>query len=276
MNRLSAHRIFYANLITGSASNSGSELQRAFAETPRENFVGPGPWQIVSSGGYIKTPSDDPALLYQDILVALTPGGPINNGQPSLHAVCLSALKIREGERILHIGAGTGYYSAILSRLTGPAGSIQAYELEPELAKKAERNLTSYRNVTVVARSGSQGPLAASDVIYVNAGATEPLDLWLDALLPGGRLLFPLTPAEGFGGMLLVTKHSFEKWSAYFLMRVIFISCVGARDEETAGKLTAAFKSNDLNAVKSLRRNGHPDETCWVSGRGWWLSTSEA
>jgi protein-L-isoaspartate(D-aspartate) O-methyltransferase len=52
----------------------------------------------------------------------------------------------------------------------------------------------------------------------------------------------------------------------------MFIPCVGARDDETAQKLVAAFKRGDLQRVKSLRLNSQPDDTCWSAGNGWWLS----
>ena len=67
--------------------------------------------------------------------------------------------------------------------------------------------LAEFPYVTVHGRSGTEGPLPECDVLYVNAGATGPLDVWLDALRPKGRLLFPMTPGEGAGAMLLITKQ---------------------------------------------------------------------
>src|SRR5436305_3992633 len=89
--RLEAHRAFFASLITAQAGVPDGRLQEAFATTPRERFLGPGPWKIFAGGGYITTPTDDPAFLYQDVTVALSETGKINNGQPVLHAVGLSA-----------------------------------------------------------------------------------------------------------------------------------------------------------------------------------------
>jgi len=268
-------RNFYASLITANSGAPDTDrLRRAFASTPRENFLGKGPWKVFTSAGYIETPSEDPAFLYQDILFVLQQKGSINNGQPSLHAACLAALNIQEGEEIVHIGAGTGYYTAILSKLTGPGGPVHAYEIEPALAERATRNLSDLPNVTVYSRSGSEGELPPCDVIYVNAGATAPLAGWLDALRPGGRLLFPLTGTQGGGCMLLVARtSSSDIFKAEFLRRVMFIGCAGARDEETAERLSEVFKlRDDLETVRSLRRNAPPDETCWFSGADWWLS----
>lgn len=283
MERLEAHRSFFANLVTASAGipSNNSRLTAAFASTPRERFVGPGPWKIFTAVGYIETPSDDPAFLYQDVVVALAPERAINNGQPVLHALCIAALNPKEGESVVHVGAGTGYYTAILAMLTGPTGSVVAYEIEQDLAQHATRNLADWPNVTVSDRSGAQGPLPACDAIYVNAGATSPLDIWLDALRPSGRLLFPLTPADGpggrpgAGGMLLVTRSSAGLFGARFLCPAMFVPCMGARDDATAFKLSEAFKRGDFRNVRSLHHNTSPDETCWCSGDGWWLSTAQ-
>jgi protein-L-isoaspartate(D-aspartate) O-methyltransferase len=282
MERLAAHRLFFANLITSSAGvpKENHRLIDAFASTPRENFVGPGPWIVFSGGRLVDTPSADPAFLYQDVVVSLSPERGINNGQPVLHALCLNALNISEGETVVHVGAGTGYYTEILAKLVGPTGSVIAYEIEPDLAQIAARNLQPHPNVTIRSASATVGILPECDEIYVNAGATDPLDLWLNALRPNGRLLFPLTPADshggapGIGAMLLLTRATTDSFHARFISSAIFIPCAGARDEDTAAKLSECFKRGDMRNVRSLHRNSQPDQTCWCSGKHWWLSTS--
>lgn len=277
MDRLEAHKLFYAQLVTANAGVPATEqnLIEAFASTPREKFVGAGPWQIFTRVGYIQTPSDDPALLYQDITVALKSEEQINNGQPTLHAVCLAVLGVKEGEVVVHIGAGTGYYSALLAKLTGPTGCVFACEIDQDLAERATKNLAEYSNITVHHRSGAEGEFPTCDIVYVSAGATAPLAVWLDSLRTGGRLLFPLTPAQGGGGMLLVTRTATSRFASQFVCGAMFIPCVGARDDETAQKLSDAFKRGDMGNVRSLRRDTSPDASCWCSGRGWWLSTSQ-
>jgi protein-L-isoaspartate(D-aspartate) O-methyltransferase len=270
------HRTFFAELITANAGVTARDgaLVAAFSATPRERFVGPGPWKVFTPVGYIQTPSDDPALIYQDITVALSAADSINNGQPTLHALALAALDVKAGETAIHVGAGTGYYTAVLARLVKSSGVVFAYELQDELARKAVDNLADLENIRVSHRSGSVGPLPDCDVIYVNAGATDPMEVWLDALRIGGRLLFPLTPKKGLGGMLLVTRTGTDRFDARFVSRAMFIPCIGARDDETAQMLSAAFERDDLWQVLSLRRNATYDASCWFSGRGWWLSKS--
>ena len=280
MATLEAHRTFYAEFITANVGMPKSRLTSAFIATPREHYLGPGPWKVFTAGGYIQTPSDDPAFLYQDILVALEEERRINNGQPMLHALCLAALNVTEGETVVHIGAGSGYYTAVLAALAGPKGKVFAYEIEPALAERATQCLADLPNVTVYPHSGAEGSLPNCNAIYVSAGSTAPLQGWLDALSPSGRLLFPLTPdgageLPGLGGMLLITRVTEEQFDARFISPVMIIPCVGGRDSETAKKLAEAFNHGDSGKVRSLRRKTSPDETCWCSGNGWWLSTSE-
>jgi protein-L-isoaspartate(D-aspartate) O-methyltransferase len=266
--------------MTAIAGVPHSRLTAAFASTSRERYLGPGPWKVFHGNGYTQTPTADPTLLYQDIVVALEEERGINNGQPSLHTSCLAALDVRKGEIVTHIGAGVGYYTAILAALTSVSGKVFAYEIGEKLAQRATSNLAHLAHVTVIPGSGTEGTIPDSNAIYVSAGATAPSDLWLDALRPSGRLLFPLTPngsgeKPGLGSMLLVTRVAEERFDARFVCPAMFIPCIGGRDEDTAKKLCEAFRSGQTNKVRSLRRKTPPDQTCWCSGNGWWLSTAE-
>jgi protein-L-isoaspartate(D-aspartate) O-methyltransferase len=149
-----AHRHFYAQFVVKSAGSSDERLIAAFSSVPRENYVGKGPWPVfVGPGCYLQTISDDPYLLYQDILIGLAPERGINNGEPSLHAQCLAAAAPAPGETVVHIGAGTGYYTAVLAHLVTPSGRVVAYEIEGDLADKARTNLSDSPAVAVVTGS---------------------------------------------------------------------------------------------------------------------------
>ena len=273
--RLRRHREFYARLITANAGLApGSEIEAALAATPREKFVGPPPWKVFTRSGYIDANDRDPAILYQDVVISLGVDGSLNNGQPTLHAYNISEMAIKPGEHIVHIGAGSGYYTAILAQLTGETGKIDAYEIHPELATRAQQNLAEFPQVTIHARSGAEAPLPEADVLYINAGASEPLAVWLDALKHNGRLLFPLAPGGGVGGMLLITRLQNGAFAARFLTAAQFVACVGAQNEADATKLAAAFTAGTWPKVKSLHRDNAPDESCWYAGHGWWLSTN--
>jgi len=273
---IGAFRNFYAQFIVRSSGSSDHRLIAAFSAVPREDYLGPGPWPVFVGSGYIETISNDPRLLYQDVLVGLATDRGINNGQPSLHARCMAAAAPAPGETVVHIGAGTGYYTAVLATLVNTTGRVYAYEIEADLAERAVHNLRGFHHVEVTATSGATAELPRCDVIYVNAGATHPPSAWLDALNVGGRLIFPLTPNEGFGVMLLVTRKAEDSFAASALMRVAFIPCIGARDEATSASLTTALEKQSLKSVRSLRRGTKPDHTAWCTGSDWWLSSLEA
>jgi protein-L-isoaspartate(D-aspartate) O-methyltransferase len=192
-----------------------------------------------------------------------------------LHARCLAAIDPQAGETVLHIGAGSGYYTAILAELVGPAGAVHAYEIERELAQRAQTSLAGRPNAQVHCASGSEASLPMADVIYVNAGVTRPEDRWIDALKVGGRLAVPITPKEGYGGMLMVTRLAADAFAARILCRVSFIEYRGGRGGAEAAALAKMFEPNSFRPVRSFHRFTRPDATAWFAGSDWWLSTAE-
>jgi protein-L-isoaspartate(D-aspartate) O-methyltransferase len=276
---LIAARDFYAKIVAVAGGPLRDRLEHAFATVRREDFLGPGPWLARSTynATYVQTPTDDPIHLYQNLLFALRDEKGINNGEPCLHGQLLGALSPQEGDRVLHIGCGTGYYTAILAQLVGPAGKVIGYEVDSQLARRAIDNLSPWRNVEVRCASGVADELPRCDAIYVNAGATRPAATWLDALNDDGRLVFPLsgTAASSAGVGLRATrrKHSFP---AIVIGYCLFIPCQGAFDEDEASRVTAAFRSGVLWTAQSLVRDGQPDEAAVLVGDGWWLSSRPA
>lgn len=274
MTDLATHRAFYADLVTAAAKGCDPRIVAAFREVPRERFLGPGPWRIFTvDGGYISTPNDDPVFVYQNTLVALDEARGINNGLPSLHAHSLNAVLPRAGETVIHVGGGSGYYSAILAHLVGKDGVVETFEVEPELAARCSRNLADWPNVQVRERSALLPPLRLADVIYVCAGLPFVPALWLDALRPGGRLILPLTPGTDWGAMLVVTRDD-RGYAAAFVAPAVFIPCVATAETDSADALAAALKRGGRETVRSLRRAPDlPDDSCWLAGEDWWLST---
>src|SRR5665213_3534099 len=102
----------YAKQVTHAAGSTDPRLEAALAELHREDFVPPGPWELMRfPEGYVRTPDNDPVYLYQDVPVALLPEKGLNNGQPSFLTRLIAVGLLRPGERVVHVGAGTGYYS---------------------------------------------------------------------------------------------------------------------------------------------------------------------
>ncbi|GLH81243.1 O-methyltransferase [Bradyrhizobium sp. SSBR45G] len=270
------YRSFYASLICASAKHDDARIEEAFRAVRREPFAGPGPWWMTIGGHpYVQTPDDDPAFLYQNLLLALDHERGINIGQPAAHALWLGACAIRPADTVVQIGVGSGYYTAILAHLVGPRGRVCGYEIDEAMAVRARENLKDLSHVELRMQSGVEAELPAADVIYVCAGAAKPSRSWLNSLRPGGRLLFPLAPQGVFGGMLLITRPGTgPAWPATFVSRAAFIGCVGLQDEEGGRRLSEAF-SGAWDAVRSLHLDGPPDDSCWFAGDDWWLSTQE-
>ena len=273
---LAKRRRAYAAEIARRAGVSDPRIESAFAAVAREDFAGRPPWRIGSGGFFGLASSDDPARLYEDVLVAIDAERGINNGQPSLHAQSLDALGVKDGETVLQIGAGAGYYTAILAELVGAKGRVIAYEIAPDIAARAAANLSPYPQVVVRARSGVED-LPQADATYVSAAASHSVRAWLDALKPSGRLVFPLQTAGSSGAMLAVTRpERGGAWPARMLTQVVFIPCEGAQDAEMGRKLDQAFRRGGQARVRSLRFGSEPSETDWVRGDGWALSSKPA
>ena len=270
---LVALRRAYARDVLALVGVSSPALEQAYATVPREAYVGPGPWTLYGHGGQIDTADADPAHLYANVLVSILPEKRINNGEPSGHAMWLAAADPKPGEHVVHIGVGTGYYTAILAELVGPKGQVTAIEYDAHLAKRAEHNLAAYRHVSIVHGDGITWPFAPADVIYVNAGVTRPADSWLDRLNDGGRLVLPLTASgdRPAGAVFCFTRHG-DDFRARYVSRTAFIPCEGLREESDGDALGAAFARGGAESVTRLVRGAPPpEEQCWLRGDGWSL-----
>ena len=263
----------YAAEITRHMGVAHGRVEEAFADVPREAHLTPPPWAIFAPGGLLMKETSDPADLYQDVLVVLDRERGINNGQPSLHAAWLAALDPTPGEVAVHIGAGTGYYTAILAALVAPDGRVHAYEIEADLAEIARRNLAALVSVTVHAVSGVAADLPAADIVYVNASASAPDPAWLKALTPGGRLVFPWQPPKARGGVALQVTRSGRGFRAAATMEVAFIACVGAVARAAEGRADIA----EVTRTRSLWLTDErpPDDTAILVYDQVWFSSEE-
>jgi protein-L-isoaspartate(D-aspartate) O-methyltransferase len=272
----------YAKQVMAAAGIADARVEAAFAAVRREHFLGPGPWPILrwrgASPDYVTTPSADPVYLYTNDVIGILPERHLNNGQPSLHAALIASAAPQPGEHIVHVGAGVGYYTAIMAELVRPSGTMTAIEFDPGLAKRAAANFSHEPNVRVVQGDGARVPFDPADVIYVNAGATHPAASWLDGLNEGGRLVLPLT-ATAFpngdirrGAVFRIERRGGE-FLARWLSGVAIFSCEGARDPESEMALSAAFTVERWREVTRLyRRDDLPAEQCWLRAPGWCLT----
>jgi len=266
-------QLLYAMRAARASGRHVPSIEAAFRAVRREDFLGPGPWLVGSSAQAIETPSSDPSLIYQNMLVALDRDRGLNNGEPFLHAQMLAEMGDVTGKNVVHIGCGSGYYTAILAELVGADGSVVGLEVHETLCARAQEALKTNQNTTILRRSGAEY-CPSADVIYANAGATRPLDLWLDALRDGGQLIFPLTGSGGWGVMMRIRKDA-ATWPAKVLCRVNFFDMVGARTESGAQAIDTAFRRTSRSPIKWLIRDRNPDSSAVLIGEGWWLSYAD-
>jgi protein-L-isoaspartate(D-aspartate) O-methyltransferase len=274
----------YAKQVLAAMQVSDERVEDAFADIRREDFLGPGPWPILRYEHYVPTPSADPLYLYANVLVGIKPDRKLNNGEPSFHARAIAAASPATGEHAVHIGAGVGYYSAIMAHLVGPIGRVTAIEFDGELAARAKQNLSPWHNIEIIHGDGTIAPFDDADVIYVNAGVTKPLDIWLDRLNHNGRLIVPLSTDKGFHhdgppvpmqkrGAVFCIQRQGDDYSAERVSAVAIIPCEGGRDPASEAALAEALeKGGAENVTRLYRHNKVPEEFCWLCAPGWSLA----
>jgi len=277
-------RAFAKQVLNNAGISSNGRLESAFVNVCRENFLGLPPWRIPRGAGYQKLPSDDPVLAYQDVLFAIDESRKVNNGSPSLHAAWLNALSPKAGENIVHIGAGLGYYTALLAELVGAQGSVLALEYNADLAAAAKGNLGPWPQVTVVAGDGALWPREQADCIYVNFGVTAPAEAWIENLALGGRLIFPIgldyteKSKNIRKGTAILVERKTAGYSARSLGPAFFIPAEGQlkHDEADVHSLRKAFEKPGLSKIASLLWKVEADpQRCWFHSSRWSLSFDE-
>jgi len=283
MIELSQCRRFFADEIAAVGAIATPRLVDAIAEVPRERFLEPGPWLVRGEAdvltGARRTPDADPRHVYHNYSIAIDPARQLFNGTPGFLASLIDKLALTPGARVLHVGAGLGYYSALIGHTVGASGHVMAIEVDRELADRARGNLSSMPWVELRAGDG-KGPFEDRfDAILVNAGVTHPQDSWLDALGPGGRLILPLTVAMpqmgtiGKGVTLLLTKGEDDAWPVNVLGMVAIYSGIGLRDDRLNVALGQALRQALFPALRRLRRDVHePGARCWLHGSTFCLS----
>lgn len=156
-----------------------SAVEAAMRRVPREEFLPP----EMKDDAYVDTPL------------------PIGEGQtisaPHMVAIMAEQLELKDGMKVLEIGAGSGYHAAVCAEIVGTEGHIYTIERISELAAFAEKNLarTGYgKNVTVIFADGTRGlpEHAPYDRIFVAAGAPDIPSPLTEQLADGGKLLVPV------------------------------------------------------------------------------------
>ena len=208
-----------ARMVESDIAARGVKDERVLAvmrEVPRHLFV----------------PPDQAAQAYEDHPLPIGSGQTIS--QPYIVAFMTEQLQLTGRERILEIGTGSGYQTAVLSRL---AAKVYSIEIRPELAAQAERRLSDagIGNVQVRAGDGWYGwsEEAPFDGILVTAAPeTVPAPL-LTQLAPGGRMVIPV---GGFYQELKVIERTPDGFRERSVLPVRFVPFVGEAEKHRAAE----------------------------------------
>lgn len=188
-----------------------ASLIAAFRAVPRETFVSSG----FESAAYADAPL------------------PIGNGQtisqPYIVALTIDSAEIGPDDKVLEIGAGSGYAAAIMGKV---ARRVIAIERHGELARLASERMAKlgYENVSIVEGDGTGGlpEEAPFDAIVAAASGSHVPQVLLDQLKPGGRIVMPLGKPGAIQQLVKVTKRADGSLEQQDLGAVRFVPLIGA------------------------------------------------
>ncbi|GLX52430.1 O-methyltransferase [Streptomyces hygroscopicus subsp. hygroscopicus] len=199
--------------------------REAFAEVPRHLFV---PYYFVAGPrGYERRWGESPdprarerwvrgAYADEPLATRLRDGELLSSSsQPSLMARMLAALRVEDGDRVLEVGAGTGYNAALLAHRLGDDDLVTTVDLEPEITESARLHLAAAgRRPVVVTGDGARGvpERAPFDRIIATCALSTVPRAWLAQCRPGARILIPLAT-----GLLALTVRDAEHAEGRFL-----------------------------------------------------------
>jgi len=182
----------------------------AMRRVPREEFIAPSMREFA----------------YEDSPLPIEAGQTIS--QPYIVALMIAETHIRPGERVLEIGAGSGYAAAVMATI---AQRVYAIERVPELAERARERFKrlGYDNIEMLVGDGTRGwPDAAPfDAILAAAGGPDIPDTLLQQLAPGGRLVMPVGDTRDQQRLVLVTRTSNNRFVQKELGAVRFVPLIG-------------------------------------------------
>jgi protein-L-isoaspartate(D-aspartate) O-methyltransferase len=160
------------------------EVEAAFRAVPRHLFLPNVPLKEVYQDEAIATKMLDGQFVS-------------SSSQPAIMAIMLEQLQLEAGQRILEIGAGTGYNAALMAHIVGDSGQVVTIDIDEDLVESTRDHLASagYTNVRVVCADGAEGyaEFAPYDRIILTVNASDIAPAWQNQLKANGRLLLPLS-----------------------------------------------------------------------------------
>lgn len=184
-------------------------LLHVMRRVPRHEFVSPERWQ--------QAYADHPVVIPEEQTTS----------QPYIIAAMIQAAEVQPQDRVLEVGAGSGYQTALLAELARQVVAVERYSTLAESAQAKLRSL-GYDNVAVVAGDGTLGWEAAApyDAIIVSAAAPRVPPALLEQLASGGRLVIPIGDAHS-QVLQLFRRHRNNEISRTLLEGCRFVPLIG-------------------------------------------------
>lgn len=159
---------------------------------------------------------------------------PIGFGQtisaPSIIGIMLKELNVREGDKVLEVGTGSGWQTALLSHLVGKSGMVYSTERIEQLAKIAKERIEglNIKNVEIKVCDGSEGwkERAPFDRIIVSASTPQIPPPLLEQLKPNGKMIIPVGISY-WQDLILVEKNEKGDINQRVLLPIVFVPLIG-------------------------------------------------
>jgi protein-L-isoaspartate(D-aspartate) O-methyltransferase len=210
MSDLSRARERMVNIQIAGRGLRDSHVLQAMREVPREEFVAP----------------ELEAFAYEDGPLPIDAGQTIS--QPYIVAMMIESAEVSPGDRVLEVGAGSGYASAVLSRI---AAKVYAIERHAALAEAAQRRFVKlgYDNIELRVGDGTRGwPEAAPfEAILVAASGPEVPRALKEQLAIGGHLVLPVGERQWRQTLRKITRKSESEYEQDELCAVAFVPLIG-------------------------------------------------
>lgn len=201
----------------------------AMREVPREKFVDPGFEEFAYE--------DSPLPIAADQTIS----------QPYIVALMIDAAEVKEGDRVLEIGAGSGYAAAVMSRIAARVYTIERHA-DLGVAARMRFEALGYNNIDLGIADGTKGwPEAAPfDAIIVAASGPSAPKALKEQLIIGGRLVIPLGGESRDQRLVKITRVSATRFEEEDLGGVMFVPLVGEQGwAENRSRMTANDTSTD-------------------------------
>lgn len=190
-----------------------SKVRKAMLKVPRELFV---PEEL-----YYEAYSDTPLQIPGEQTISA----------PHIHAITLSELKLKPGEKFLEVGAGSGILLAYAREIVGNKGKVVGIEINKETYEFAKNNLkrAGYKDIILIHGDGSLGypEYAPYDKIVVSATSPDIPKPIIEQLKPSGILLIVIGSPYGEQNLVKITKTKTGKLKRKEILPVIFVPLIG-------------------------------------------------